>query len=680
MRKVVLICLVLECLFCPMVPVTRATETIDLNTTVSVERKGDGSSRLEFKKLNVKELNFLTSGEVKIVSLSPLKIEATFKDGETDIQPLLGFLKDLKVISPDVSGKITAQKASVKGLRIHYTPEALKIDAREITCDQSIIRGLSLSYFPETKYLELSAASAKMTTLPVKLKETWPKIPAVHIENLHFVRSADSLSLDFSRLKLTKSLFQRGEIHFSPKEKHIDLKLHLAEVDLEDMYSRALEILDIRSATDTAYQKFHIKALAPQGKLNISDLVLKGQLGNKNLPEVTGRISGHDITLDVKLAESSKLKVQSEKGDLSTVRSGQNEQQSLVIKELDLQLAGQNKRIIFVLDKCHCAFLDGGTADMTGKFSYPFHFKDLSLVAKIKDLRWADSTIDASLKPIGKRHVFSTKIASPKFKFSTAGGLIYDGEKCDLNLKQLHVSRSGLALNDKPLSISFLEGKTLKGKILIEDFRVNRYSGKDVKIDFNVKDDQCLLQARTSYCSCNVVLNGLLSPARGIFYDLDVEARDLDLPLFIGCFASQLPVYLTGTIHFKLYVSGSGVTPKQLEKSMSGEIVATIKDGQIIRLSHLDRRLKFILDALRVVRLNPSKLEDTLPYEKFYLEGEVRRKEIKLAKYFMDSPVLNMAGEGTIDLEDRKLTLKGNIVFKGLKKSFSVEQCFGEEK
>jgi len=609
-------------------------QTINLNTTIS-----------------------LTSGEVRILSFSPLKIEATLKEGKCDLQPLLDLLRDLRIVPPHTLEKMAIQKAAVKDLYLNYTPEHLKIDAQEITYDQSTIRGLNLSYSLQTKDLELVAAWATLTTLPVKLNET---ISSIHIEKPHLVRTSSSLSLDFSSLTLNQSVFQQGKIRFALEEKFIDLKLQWAELDLKDMYSYVLDIPSIRKATYTVYEKFDIKELTPQGILNIRNLALNGHLGKGEILGVSGQIWGEGITLDF---------------DFS-----QNEQQGLLIKELDLRLESCDKQITLVLDKFHIASLKGGTADLKGKFSYPLHFKGLFLDVEITDLKWADFTVNAHLKRTDHRQVFSTEISGPNFNLLTAGGFIWDGQRFDLDLKKLHLLSATPPPTNKPINLSFLREKTLKGKIFIEDLRFNHYSTENVQIGFDLKDDRCLVRASGRYCFCHVVINGVMMPENGIFYDVEVRGHDTDLPLFIGCFTSQLPVYLTGKMDFRLDASGGGLTPEELEKSVSGEMVVLIEDGQIIKLSHLDRRLKFILDILHVVRLNPSKLEDSLPYQKFYLECKIARYEITISKYFMDSPVLNAWGEGKIGLEDKKLTLKGNILFKGLKKSFHLEQKFGEER
>jgi len=536
----------------------------------------------------------------------------------------------------------------------------LKIDAQEITYDQSTIRGLNLSYSLQTKDLELAVASVTLTTLPVKLNETLPQVNSIHIEKPHLVYTSSSLSLDFSSLALNQSLFQQGKIRFALVEKQIDLKLQLANLNLKDMYSQALDVPSIKKAMYTAYEKFDIKELTPQGILNIRNLALSGQLGKGEILRVSSQISGHNITLDL---------------DFS-----QNEQQGLLIKELDLQLTGGNKQITFVLDKFYIVSLKGGTADLKGKFSYPLHFKGLFLDVKITDLKWADFKVNAHLRRADYRQVFSTEISGPDFNLLTAGGLIWDGQRFDLDLKKLHFFSATPPPTNEPINLSFLREKTLKGKIFIEDLRLDHYSTENVQIGLDLKDNRCLLRASGYYCFCHVVINSVMMPEKGIFYDVEVRSHDTDLPLFIGCFTSELPVYLTGKMDFRLDASGSGLTPEELEESVSGEVVVLIEDAEIIKLSHLDRRLKFILDILHVARLSSSKLGDSLPYQKFYLEGKITRQEITIPKYFMDSPVLNVLGEGRIGLEDKKLTLKGNILLKGFKKSFNLEQKFGEEK
>ena len=138
----------------------------------------------------------------------------------------------------------------------------------------------------------------------------------------------------------------------------------------------------------------------------------------------------------------------------------QNAQQGLLIKELDLQLTGGDKQITFVLDKFHMASLKGGTADLTGRFSYPFHFKDLFLDVEITDLKWADFTVNAHLKRADHHQVFLAEIGGPDFNLLTAGGLIWDGQRFDLDLKKLHfLSSTPTPITNKPINLSFLREK-----------------------------------------------------------------------------------------------------------------------------------------------------------------------------------------------------------------------------
>ncbi|MBN2373122.1 hypothetical protein JXL19_04990 [bacterium] len=781
-----------------------ASQTITVDSTITLERENDKLSDIGINKLSINELNLLVSAQIKIISLSPPNLELRISDGKVDLEALTGVLKTLSLVPQDFMQDIAVQNIAAKGLLIRYAPDILKMEADEVNFDGSFIKKVNLSYSlgekglkndgqklaqgadaemaegekayskdlsidanglpldaepagaqgqkPDSPHMgdskqpvdrdiqsmadsiepaagdiqsmadsiepaagdfELTADTIYLKGLPFKNaghpsslgaaaqssgvtkqkpepshtegamqpgamqpaaivpQSKWglPDIGFIRIEKPHVSKTGPSISLDFISIELDRNICEGGDIVFDQNQKVIDLKVKNLEVDLGDIYNKVMQDPNIKKAADEAFQGMKIAGLTPKGRLNISGLLIDGPVEKIELLQARGRISGRQDTFELLL--------------------NQNEPEMLVINLAALNLgfikAGEKTGI--TMDNLSFNSSHGGNADLKGRFGYPFHLNELALTGNIKDLIYAGYKINAVLSHKEERQFFTSTLDSQDFNISTEGSLAMEKGVFDLDLERFQFLSSAATPSSKPaedagkspIDLGFLDEKTFKGRIHIGDLKYNDYFTDGVDIGFELKDDKAFIQATGEYCFCKLGITSLLGMEEGIFFDLALDGHDIELPHFIGCFVSELPVYLTGKVDIRLNASGNGKTPDDIENSVAGEVTVSVKDGQVIKLSNLDRRLKFILEILKRVKLNPSNIEDSLPFHKFYMRGDISRKELKIPEYFMNSPIINVVGDGRVGLDDKKMRIKGEVSFKKLKKSFDIEQNLGEE-
>ncbi|MCD6490329.1 MAG: hypothetical protein J7K20_06365 [Thermodesulfobacterium sp.] len=158
----------------------------------------------------------------------------------------------------------------------------------------------------------------------------------------------------------------------------------------------------------------------------------------------------------------------------------------------------------------------------------------------------------------------------------------------------------------------------------------------------------------------------------------EVKASSLPLDHLLGCFIHEAPVYVTGSTTLQFTASAHGQSNKEFIDNIQVEGLATIENGQIMKLSNLHKSLGFILDILHIVRLNPSTLHDALPFDNILCTFKGTSKEVNFKNVRFISPVLRFFAEGSYKV-NRQIFILNGWVEKGIfKKSFSIEKDLKE--
>ncbi|RKX60291.1 MAG: hypothetical protein DRP29_02940 [Thermodesulfobacteriota bacterium] len=158
----------------------------------------------------------------------------------------------------------------------------------------------------------------------------------------------------------------------------------------------------------------------------------------------------------------------------------------------------------------------------------------------------------------------------------------------------------------------------------------------------------------------------------------EVKASSLPLDHLLGCFIHEAPVYITGSTTLQFTASAYGQSNKEFINNIQIEGLATIENGQIMKLSNLRKSLDFILDILHIVRLSPSTLHDALPFDNILCTFKGTSKEVKFKNIRFISPVLRFFAEGNYKINKQIFTLNGWVEKGIFKKSFFIKKDLKE--
>ena len=167
---------------------------------------------------------------------------------------------------------------------------------------------------------------------------------------------------------------------------------------------------------------------------------------------------------------------------------------------------------------------------------------------------------------------------------------------------------------------------------------------------------------------------------QGISASLNIKGVGVPIDHLIGCFLRKVPVYITGDTNIQGSIMTQGATIGQLKKNLSFDGFVIVDNGKILKLSNLGKKVELILDVLHFVRLNPSKLEDSLEFNKIITSISGGLKLIKLKEIKITSPVLNFYSTGTIDLDKHVIEISGEIKKGFLSKQFHLTKKLKEKR
>ncbi len=169
------------------------------------------------------------------------------------------------------------------------------------------------------------------------------------------------------------------------------------------------------------------------------------------------------------------------------------------------------------------------------------------------------------------------------------------------------------------------------------------------------------------------LLCGIASPGRvnvspdNLSFNFQITAFSEDLNPVLTCLTGA-DLEITGEFNFRANVKGQG-EKKTLLESVQGNLELIAKDGRIYRAPRLLKILDF-LDISHIVRGFPEMRQKGLEYNFIKVKGELRHSLLEVKEGIMDSPSLEMAAEGSIDLRNEKLNM--TVLVSPLKRTDSI--------
>ncbi|WP_338667929.1 AsmA-like C-terminal region-containing protein [Pseudodesulfovibrio methanolicus] len=373
---------------------------------------------------------------------------------------------------------------------------------------------------------------------------------------------------------------------------------------------------------------------------------------------------------------SLKLSLVSEKG----------ETQDVTLKDLAGTVTLKNGRAMVSVDRLEFASSAGGTGALAGESPVPFVLAGTRFKAEARRLDWFGTVLDGTAsKGKGRQIDFDftasgsgTQVAARGLARAGYGGAgVWAAVFDDLVIRTAEAGRSDDA---EPFDFGFVRDSVLSGKIVARRLQYNDLPVvRDLSARVASADGKVVAKGRGRLCLMRVGLELALVPD-SLTANVAVTGNGVQLPGVLGCFVDELPVYLRGRLSVQALFSVRGRSLGEVRESLRGDVVARLRDMQVLKLSNLDRRLGFFIAIMNAVDLKPD-MGDTLPFRDGTVLASVRGDALELKTVRFGGSRVSVDGKGSFDMADKRLRLGARVATPfGMSRDVSIDMVLSEEK
>jgi hypothetical protein len=186
-------------------------------------------------------------------------------------------------------------------------------------------------------------------------------------------------------------------------------------------------------------------------------------------------------------------------------------------------------------------------------------------------------------------------------------------------------------------------------------FSAGRWTARPARAEILLEPDRIRISMKEAVV-CGVNLQGAVTITPGNF-DLDFRpsATHQEVESNLPCITGE-DLRSTGTFDLSGSFSSHGTEPELLD-NLQGTVTFTAKKGRIYRGGVIVRVLQFlnVTDLLRGSFPDPE--QKGIPYDSVTLQGNVKKGFLKFKEMIFVSSLVNIVGNGSVNLPDRKLDL-----------------------
>ena len=225
-------------------------------------------------------------------------------------------------------------------------------------------------------------------------------------------------------------------------------------------------------------------------------------------------------------------------------------------------------------------------------------------------------------------------------------------ERLDVDqvIKSLSKERNAKGARDLPSlqtlgKIRFKSNSLTYGRFTWEPFRANIAVGLNA-VEVNIEEAKL----------CGISTPGIVKVTdQEVSLDVRPVVRSHKLEPTVKCLLDE-EVRVTGDFDFRGRIFAQG-KPEDLFPALRGNLEFRSKDGKI----HSETRMARILEFINTIEVFKGKLpnlqREGLAYELATMEGSFQNGKLIIKEVTLDGPVLEMAGQGEIDLAEGKIDL-----------------------
>lgn len=648
------------------------------------------SGAILVQEFTINQLGLRARGEVSIQSMTPFAGEVRLAEASGNPRKILALLSGWVDLPEGIAEQVLVQDIVVKELVLGFGAPDLNLRAASVSFDGGLLENIS-AQSAEDGSRTLTVERLHADRMPVRI-EGLPIVHDLGVEQARIVThdmrielTAGSLTAEGSEVKELYLEMDSPNADPANKGESFTVRAATATLDVERLWNLALHWPTMMASLRKTMAEAGVDAvglrLAGHGRLQ--DIAFAGALPSRKEGEQKKDFPAFSVSGAADLALMDMRVSLAEKGNGSSPLSLLFTVPKMAAR-LTLGDVSQTGKIS--LDALHLKAGDGvgGEIAADGRVDWPIDLERLSLDIVLKEFRRKNWQVTGRL---GWRHgeaiPMKLQVSGPEFVFDMGGRVQSwtDNDLLGMDIicpeAQVDIKRSA----DATETGEEIAGKTdraepfFKGRPPVSPFplrmQVDRIEitdmpaiGRFLLAVMPASEGKTPQRLSWSADWCQAGLGGDVTASEDGVVTALIEGRVTDVAAanLIACGlalsgAESPPVYLDGKTYARFQAETRGRSLADLEGNLAGKVTVAIEDGRIMRLSNVRGSARFFLDVLRMLRLNPTKLRDTLVFDQLLVRGSAdftKKKEVDLQSISLVSPLLDLhlGGRGKINFEE----------------------------
>jgi len=567
---------------------------------------------------------------------------------------------------------------------IERTDQAIRVEVKDFTIDELGIRfagNIAIASFSPQK-LRVDAPEASVNPSEIKdflvrfgfikqdLGQQIPRITHMAARDFKLNIDPDTEQFQLSSKMLAFDQNQLSDVTVSlQKAGRYDITCAQMALEVGTMHQWLKENPKGKETLDNILVKAKLKDLSAQGQVKLSAVQLSGTQGKKT--ELNGSMNLN--------TEGLKVHLVSETG----------EKQDFTISRLETRVTIEQGKPALQMSRLQFSSLRGGTGSIRTSMAFPLKLRDISFNTTLNSLRVFDTTLNGrAAKEKGDSFTFDMDALGPSLEFRAQGVLSVprkEGMDFRVRLTDFSIVRPPSQTDeskgkagpgrDKAFDFKLIEGKHLSGEAFVKSFAYNELPEfEDARFSLACQNDRAVIKGSVRVCQTHLNLGAVVLPPNQLVAQIEGKGAHMDLTSFIACFSKELPLFLTGKMTLVANLFAKGESPEDFFDAAQGEVMITLKEVTVHRLTNLDERLAFFLDIMATAGIGLGKI-DAVNFDSGMAKANVRDGRVILDRFTLRGPLLDTWGEGEFSLKDKRLKLTGQVeTGLGITKDLDVDR------
>lgn len=570
--------------------------------------------------------------------------------------------------------------------------QTISVQVKDFTIDEIGLNFAGDVAITSFSPLGLSVKASKAAINPTALKNFLVEFEFLNAELGHQLPAieqvgAGELNLDIDpntgQMHLVSKTLSFGENQLQnitlnlSKETGYELKCDKISMDIGTVQGWLNENPKGKEALEQLFVKAKLKDLRASGRIELSDINLKG--GGPENRRPTGAMALKTDGLKIHLvAENGK-------------------EQNFTISKLETRITIEEGKPSLQVSNLQLASSGGGTGLLKGVVDIPVRMKKTRFEVALNAFQVFDTAINLKAsKKSGDKLIFDMDLSGPTLNLLAKGQLQTPGrEKTDfwIRMTECRISR-GISTGEdrtpkagsKPVHVksekknfdfSAIQDRNLSGKAFVKKFQYNNMPQlNDVNLMINCGNNRAVLRGDMGLCQLDLQVSAVFTASGQVVAQIEGKSANMRLTPFVACFSRELPLFLTGklTVMTSLFVQGQNT--EALLDSAQGEIMVTLRDCTVRKVSNLDYRLGFLVDILKAADVTSLK-DDAIYFEKGLAKANIEKGRMLLDRFSLSGPLLYAWGSGEFLVKQKRLKMAGHVrTAFGTSNALNIDRVF----